>query len=92
LKKPKHLYVLNAIDWLDDQEGNARYTQLLQIFCRVFDCEEDAPKEVLDELEMRKLIMRDGYTHRGRHLSLTPPGKQKISYRRRWFSDQQDAA
>ena len=86
------MYVLNAIDWFDDREGNARYTQLLQIFCRVFDYDEDALKAVLDELEMKKLIMKDGASHDGRHLSLTYPGKQRISYRRRWVSDQQDAA
>jgi hypothetical protein len=87
------MYVLNAIDWLDGQEGNARYTQLLQVFCRVFDYEEAALKEVLDELEERQFIMKDGATHQGRHLSLTYPGKQKISYRRRFLSGEaQDEA
>jgi hypothetical protein len=62
---------------LEKRQGNALFTDLMWLFCQIGDSSEQSLYDVLDELEARKLIVKDGSTHRGVHNALTWEGHEK---------------
>jgi DNA-binding PadR family transcriptional regulator len=63
------------IDWLRRREGNAPIFEVLALFA-AFDYNKESIIEVLDALEAKEMIQRDGRTNRGKHYALTPRGRE----------------
>jgi hypothetical protein len=77
-KKPKEMQVLRVIDHLDSREGNALFKDIQWWFCRVNDYTPEALHDVLDALQTKRLVVRDGLSNRGVHYALTFEGRMKV--------------
>jgi hypothetical protein len=70
--------VLDAINECADWSGNVPYEHLSWQFCARGRFSADDLNGVLDELEARDFLVRDGPTHHGVHYALTSRGKAQL--------------
>ena len=70
--------MLDAIGEFAEWTGNASYDHLSWRFCARGRFTADDLHAVLDELEARDFLMRDGPTYHGVHYSLTSKGREHL--------------
>jgi hypothetical protein len=77
-RRPRPSSILDAFDESADWSGNVSYEQLSWRFCARGGFTADDLNDVLDELAMRDLVVRDGPTHHGVHYALTSKGRAHL--------------
>ena len=77
-RRPTPVRVLDAINEFADWSGNVPYDHLSWRFCARGRFTADDLNAVLDELEARDFLVRDGPTHHGVHYALTGRGKAQL--------------